>query len=363
MTVFNRNFRLSALLLAASLVGLTGCSLDEPHSSAAEAPSPATSSDSSQTVKAPDPNWPRLRPPVECNFGEDCFIMLYPDRDLATSEFFDFGCGRQTYDGHKGTDFAVSDAQAMERGVPVVAAAPGQVLRLRDGEPDRRVTNEAHKASVEGKECGNGVVIGHGDGWETQYCHLKQGSVVVQQGDRVEAGTVLGMVGMSGLASFPHVHLSVRQEGEVVDPFVGPGADASCEVTRRPLWSQSFDYDPTGLVRAGFADRKFSMNDLWEGDFSQARYSEDIPVLLFWVQAYGVLEGDMQHFTMYDPDGAVIAKDENEIDNSSLVWMSYVGKRNTQQRPIQPGTWRGEYRLTRDGRTIFEVEREIEVTP
>ena len=64
------------------------------------------------------------------------------------------------------------------------------------------------------RNCGNGVVIRHADGWETQYCHLRRGSVQVAEGDRVEAGEPLGLVGMSGEANFPHVHLSVRRDGD-----------------------------------------------------------------------------------------------------------------------------------------------------
>lgn len=68
---------------------------------------------------------PRFAQPIDCQLGQDCFILLYPDRD-PTPNVVDFGCGRQTYDGHKGTDFAIPDEQAMARGVPVLASQGGQ---------------------------------------------------------------------------------------------------------------------------------------------------------------------------------------------------------------------------------------------
>ena len=110
----------------------------------------------------------------------DWLLEFVPFRSVV-----DFGCGRQTYDGHKGTDFAIPDEQAMARGVNVLAAQGGTVLRVRDGVVDRRIQTEADKKTVEGTECGNGVVIDHssipnGAGWETQYCHLRQGSVQVK---------------------------------------------------------------------------------------------------------------------------------------------------------------------------------------
>ena len=70
-----------------------------------------------------------------------------------------------------------------------------------------------------GQDCGNGVLVDHGDGWETQYCHMKQGSVRVTSGDAVGAGAVLGQIGQSGMAAFPHLHLSVRHNADKIDPF------------------------------------------------------------------------------------------------------------------------------------------------
>ena len=37
--------------------------------------------------------------------------------------------------------------------------------------------------NFKGKECGNGLVIRHEYGWETQYCHMKKGSVQVKTGE------------------------------------------------------------------------------------------------------------------------------------------------------------------------------------
>jgi hypothetical protein len=63
-------------------------------------------------------------------------VVNYLDTDPSPERFADFRCGRRTYDGHDGTDFAVRDAMAMEQGVDVLAAADGTVLRLREGVRD-----------------------------------------------------------------------------------------------------------------------------------------------------------------------------------------------------------------------------------
>ena len=107
--------------------------------------------------------------PLDCTLGQDCHIQQYMDQDPSAAAR-DYRCSGLTYDGHKGTDFALPDRAAMAAGVTVRAAAAGVVRGLRDG-----MAEGAPLSEVQGRECGNGVVIDLGRGWETQYCHLKRG--------------------------------------------------------------------------------------------------------------------------------------------------------------------------------------------
>jgi murein DD-endopeptidase MepM/ murein hydrolase activator NlpD len=160
---------------------------------------------------------PRLSLPLACSLGKTCEIQHYVDRDPGPGTR-DYRCGPQTYDGHNGIDIRLMDMAAQRRGVNVLAAAAGRVARLRDGVAER-VVGQPGAADVNTQECGNGVVIDHGDGWETQYCHMARGSVVVKVGQQVAAGAPLGRVGLSGKTEFPHLHLTVRHGAQVVDPF------------------------------------------------------------------------------------------------------------------------------------------------
>ena len=72
----------------------------------------------------------------------------------------------------------------MEAGVDVLAAADGMVKATRDGMADPNVA-ETGVDAVKDVECGNGVLIEHDDGWSTQYCHMKKGSIRVREGDTV----------------------------------------------------------------------------------------------------------------------------------------------------------------------------------
>jgi murein DD-endopeptidase MepM/ murein hydrolase activator NlpD len=313
-----------------------------------------------QQAAAPQANSPQFAQPIDCTLGKDCFIFHYFDRDPSPAAV-DFGCGRQTYNGHDGIDFGIPDETAMAKGVAVTASAAGKVLRVRDGVVDRRLQNDTDKANIAGTECGNGMVIDHGGGWEAQYCHLRKGSVVVKPGAQVAKGAVLGMVGTSGMTSFPHVHVTFRYQGKVVDPFVGPDAKLGCNVTRNPIWDKPIDYIPTGLIRAGFAAKPPDMNAIWQGQFSETKLPVNSPALLFWVQSYGVLKGDREQYQLFAPNGQIIATQTKEIKAPSRAWLGYIGKRNSTNSPLSPGVWRAEYRLTRGDRVLTQVKREVEL--
>lgn len=111
---------------------------------------------------------PFLALPVRCDLGESCWIVNYVDHDPSPA-VSDFACGKHTYDGHKGTDFAIRDMKVMAQGVPVMASAAGTVIATRDGERDVDV-NAIGRDAVKGKECGNAVLVDHGFDWQTQYC-------------------------------------------------------------------------------------------------------------------------------------------------------------------------------------------------
>ena len=59
---------------------------------------------------------PTFSLPVDCTLGESCFIQNYVDQDPGPRAQ-DFTCGPLTYDGHKGTDFALPSTEIMAQGV------------------------------------------------------------------------------------------------------------------------------------------------------------------------------------------------------------------------------------------------------
>jgi len=87
---------------------------------------------------APGRAWagpPELSLPAACDPGRTCWLVNFVDHDPGPGAQ-DYRCGRLSYDTHKGTDIAIANDAVMNSGVNVLAAAPGRVLRVRDGEPD-----------------------------------------------------------------------------------------------------------------------------------------------------------------------------------------------------------------------------------
>lgn len=60
------------------------------------------------------------------------------------------------------------------------------------------------------------VKLRHGE-YTISYCHLSR--TCVEEGDSIEAGDVVGITGNTGRSTGPHLHLTVRLRGEMVDPF------------------------------------------------------------------------------------------------------------------------------------------------
>lgn len=65
---------------------------------------------------------------------------------------------------------------------------------------------------------GRSVVIDHGGEILSMYFHLEK--ILVQSGEIVEKGQVIGLVGSTGRASGPHLHWGVRLNGVRIDPLV-----------------------------------------------------------------------------------------------------------------------------------------------
>ncbi len=284
--------------------------------------------------------------PAQCRLGETCWIVNYVDVDPSLAAK-DLRCEARTYDGHDGVDVAIRDRGVMEQGMPVLAAAPGIVRRMRDGVADVSVTTATSREAIAGRECGNGIVIDHGEGWETQYCHLKERSLRVTVGEQVERGSAVGLIGLSGKTEFPHVHFTVRYRGQVIDPFTGQSRSAGCGARGHSLWRDSgVTYEDVALYHAGFAVQEPQIDAIRGGTAMAEQLSAESAAIILWVDIFGVQAKDRLRFRIIAPDGRTILDREQRIDRTQARRFAFSGIRR-QSRKWSSGIYRGELSLQR----------------
>lgn len=290
--------------------------------------------------------------PVDCELGKTCFIQQYVDHARGP-EVSDYTCAGLSYDGHKGTDFGLPTLEDMYAGVPVIAAAAGTVRGVRDGVPDQIFEGD----DLGGRDCGNGVVISHGDDWETQYCHLLQGSVIVRKGQKVKSGTQLGLIGLSGRTQFPHLHLSVRRRGAKIDPFAPRGAEAcGSDIT---LWRDPPPYEPGALLDVGFADRIPDYDSVKSGEADDTILTTDTEAMVGFGYAYGGQAGDVLQITITGPSGEVISHEANVEKNQALFFRAAGRKRPRAGWP--EGDYSLHVEMLRNGAVISRRVESVEI--
>lgn len=226
--------------------------------------------------------------PIVGFYGEDFLVAPYRDHAPEAGKIIDYTGGDRAYDGHGGTDFAVPGFDWQDWQVPVVAVAPGVVIEVVDGYPDRETEKDRDRPD-------NFIQIDHGLGREAYYSHFKKDSILVAKGDRVEAGTRLGFIGSSGNSKWPHVHLGVMENGETLDPYHGPTSLAESR------WKNQHPYQtPTHIVDSGFFIESPSL------PYPQERLPEVVrgtPNLRVYFVFVAERAGQVRRYELYDPDG------------------------------------------------------------
>lgn len=161
---------------------------------------------------------------------------------------------------HGGDGSDLTDYYAF--GQPIRAPAAGTVVGVTDGLRDHPHPGTGWLEWRTWRIAGNCVTIEHADGEYSVFAHLKQGSVEVSPGDRVERGAVVGACGNSGLSTEPHLHYQLQDHPNfwlaagLVPRFAG--VTVSREDDRRadhPVYGASTDTERSELqewyLRAG----------------------------------------------------------------------------------------------------------------
>lgn len=313
---------------------------------------------------------PRLDLPVACEPGRTCFIQHHVDIDPGPGTK-DFACGSASYDGHDGVDIRALSAAAASQGIEVIAAADGRVLRIRDGMVDA-FPRELGKRAITDRECGNAVIVAHVGGLETQYCHLRQGSVTVKAGQSVVRGQALGQIGYSGLADFAHLHFSVRKDGRIIDPFSGlaggrdAGRSSACRSAgsekEGTLWTPDtvarMPYRSSDIIQAGFVSALPRWEDLEHDHARVATVTATSPQLLLFARSVNLGARDRLHFRIDGPAGFLMVQASEPTGRNKAIFVTAAG-RTLQAARWPAGLYTGTVEIRRDGRTIAKAVADL----
>jgi septal ring factor EnvC (AmiA/AmiB activator) len=137
---------------------------------------------------------PAPAPGPAVGFGRERGQLPWPTEGRVVASF-----GRETHPRF-GTETVRTgiDIETPE-GTPIRAVAPGSV---------------AYRGWLKGY--GNLLVLDHGDGYHTLYAHASQ--ILVDEGDQVKGGELIGRVGETGSVEGPRLHFEVRSQSRAEDP-------------------------------------------------------------------------------------------------------------------------------------------------
>ena len=102
----------------------------------------------------------------------------------------------------------ILNVKQFHNGIDMASPSGSPILAAYDGE----VVTSSYSSTM-----GNYIMIDHGDNLFTIYMHAS--SVWVSEGDMVSRGEQIGCVGSTGRSTGPHLHFTVRRDGEYIDPW------------------------------------------------------------------------------------------------------------------------------------------------
>lgn len=102
----------------------------------------------------------------------------------------------------------VSKEESMYEGIDIEAAVGTNIKAAAAGKV---------KAVTESAQYGKTLIIAHSQDVDTVYGHM--GEILVNQGDLISQGQIIGKVGKTGIANKPVLYFEVREKGQAIDPL------------------------------------------------------------------------------------------------------------------------------------------------
>jgi|GEM_PF-2095472 len=266
--------------------------------------------------------------PIEGQYLKDYFIVNYVD--WSTSGIKDYNCGDKTYDGHKGTDFALRSFRQMDSGVFVLSADAGKVISVVDSFFDR---NKDPLSS----NSGNMIAIQHSGGYYTYYAHLMKNSALVKTDDIVVKGQKIAKVASSGKSSDPHLHFEVWYNSVTyVDPFKGSCGNPSSMWTNQPVYDSNYR-----ILESGLLNFMPDLDTIRERPKQPSSFKFNDKAICLWVLESGIKNGDSATWQWFDPDNNLYYSYTYTYTANS--WYFYNWSYITFPHNEKAGSWQVKY--------------------
>lgn len=283
-------------------------------------------------------------------------VSAFADHSPAAGQVLDYNGGARTYDGHRGTDYALwpfpwnkLDAGAVE----VIAAAAGTIVAKANINPSDHNCGSASGGSW------NYVALTHADGRMTIYGHMGYNSLTSKAvGQTVDQGEYLGAAASSGDSSGPHLHFEVRAaafSSVWVDPYAGPGSQPES------LWADQRPYYDPAINRLATHAAPPSTPDPCQPTVTNLQDRFTTPSTVYLYAYYRDYRSALAtQLAIYRPDGSVYQTWQEAPGGNTFAsaWSRGWVVNLTAGDPA--GTWRFE--AAYNGQvyeTLFDVEAQL----
>jgi hypothetical protein len=229
-------------------------------------------------------------------------VSAFPDHDPGSGRVRDYNGGARTYDGHRGTDYALwpFSWNKLDGGdVQVIAAAAGTIVAKADVDPTD------HHCGDGSSDQWNYIALFHADGRMTIYGHLRYHSLTGKTlGQTVSQSEYLGAVGSSGNSSGPHLHFEVRfgsfSAADWIDPHAGP--DSQPET----LWVEQRPYLDSAINKLATHSAPPGTPDPCRPSITNLQDLFTTPVRIYFYAYYRDYQGALTtQLNIYRPDGSL----------------------------------------------------------
>jgi murein DD-endopeptidase MepM/ murein hydrolase activator NlpD len=263
-------------------------------------------------------------------------VSAFADHHPGSGAVLDYTGGTRTYDGHRGTDYALSPFpwNKLNAGeVQVLAAAAGTIVAKSNSDPSD--TNCLTSSS----DIWNYIALSHADGRMTIYGHVRYNSLTQKAiGQQVTQGEVLATVASSGNSSGPHLHFEMRTgnftNAEWVDPYAGSQSQPES------LWQNQRPYYDSAINKIATHSAPPSTPNQCLPTTTNIQEQFATPNRIYFYLYYRDFQGTLPtQLKIYRPDGSLFATWEYLAANTPFASAWNHGWAYEFASGEQPGRW------------------------